>query len=37
MKEQYLPEEVNEAVGEMKSSKAPGLDVFPVECVQKGG
>ena len=30
-------EEVWEAVNEMKSSKAPGLDGFPVECLKKGG
>ena len=30
-------EEVGEAVNEMKSGKAPGLDVFPVECLKKGG
>ena len=30
-------EEVGEAVKEMKSSKAPGLDGFPVECLKKGG
>ena len=30
-------EEVLEAVNEMKSGKAPGLDGFPVECVKKGG
>ena len=29
--------EVREAVNEMKSGKAPGLDGFPVECLQKGG
>ena len=26
-----------EAVNEMKSGKAPGLDGFPVECLKKGG
>ena len=30
-------EEVREAVNEMKSGKATGLDVFPVECLKKGG
>ena len=30
-------EEVQEAVNEMKSGKAPGLDEFPVECLKKGG
>ena len=30
-------EEVGEAVNEMKSSKAPGLDGFRVECLKKGG
>ena len=30
-------EEVGEAVNEMKSGKAPGLDRFPVECLKKGG
>ena len=29
--------EVREAVNELKSGKAPGLDGFPVECLQKGG
>ena len=30
--------EVKEAVNEMKKSgKAPGLDGFPVECLNKGG
>ena len=29
-------EEVMEAVNEMKSGKAPGLDGFPVECLMKG-
>ena len=39
MKEQYREavEEVREAVNEMKSSKATGLDGFPVECLKKGG
>ena len=32
-----LLEEVGEAVNEMKSGKAPGLDGFLVECLQKGG
>ena len=30
-------EEVMEAVNEMKSRKAPGLDEFPMECLKKGG
>ena len=30
-------EEVGEAVNEMKSGEAPGLDGFPVECLKKGG
>ena len=30
-------EEVGEAVNEMRSSKAPGLDGFPVEYLKKGG
>ena len=30
-------EEVGEAVNEMKSGKAPGLDEFPVKCLKKGG
>ena len=30
-------EEVGKAVNEMKSGKAPGLDVFPVERLNKGG
>ena len=29
-------EEAGEAVNEMKSGKAPGLDGFPVECLKKG-
>ena len=29
--------EVREAVNEMKSGKAPGLDGFRVECLKKGG
>ena len=29
-------EEEREAVNEMKSGKAPGLDGFPVECLIKG-
>ena len=29
-------EEVGEAVNEMRSGKAPGLDGFPVECLKKG-
>ena len=32
-----LLEEVGEAVNEMRSGKAPGLDGFPVECLKKGG
>ena len=30
-------EEEREAVNEMKSGKAPGLDGFPVGCLKKGG
>ena len=30
-------EEVGEAVNDMKSGKAPGLDGFPVECLKKCG
>ena len=30
-------EEVGEAVNEMKSGKAPGLDGFPVACLKKDG
>ena len=30
-------EEVRQAVSEMKSGKAPGLDGFPAECLKKGG
>ena len=30
-------EEIGEAVNEMKSGKAPGLDGSPVECLTKGG
>ena len=30
-------EEVGEAVNEIKSGKAPGLDGFLVECIKKGG
>ena len=30
-------EEVGEAVNGIKSGKAPGLDVFPVQCFKKGG
>ena len=30
-------EEVWEAVNEMKSGKAQGLDGFPVKCLEKGG
>ena len=29
--------EVMKALNEMKSGKAPGLDLFPVECLKKGG
>ena len=29
--------ELMEAVNKMKSGKAPGLYVFPVECLKKGG
>ena len=29
-------EEIWEAVNEMKSGKAPGLDGFQVECLKKG-
>ena len=32
-----LLQEVREAVNEMKSGKAPGLDGFLVECLKKGG
>ena len=32
-----LLEEVGEAVNEMKSGKAPGLDGFPMKCLKKGG
>ena len=32
-----LLEEVRQAVNEMKSGKAPGLDGFPGECLKKGG
>ena len=32
-----LLEEVREAVNEMKSGKAPGLDGFPLECLKKSG
>ena len=32
-----LLEEVGEAVNEMKSGKAPGMDEFLVECLKKGG
>ena len=31
------PGEVREAVNEMISGKAPGLDGFTVECLKKGG
>ena len=37
MKEQYLWRKFVEAVNEMRSGKAPGLDGFPVECLKKGG
>ena len=30
-------EEVREAVNEMRSGKAQGLDEIPVECLKKGG
>ena len=30
-------DEIGEAVNEMKSGKAPGLDGFMVECLKKGG
>ena len=30
-------EEIREAVNEMKSVKAPGVDGFPVECLKKNG
>ena len=30
-------EEVREAVNEINSGKAPGLDGVPVECLNKGG
>ena len=30
-------EEVGEAMNEMKSGKAPGLDGFSLECSKKGG
>ena len=30
-------EEVRESVNKMKSGNAPGLDGFPVECLNKGG
>ena len=30
-------EEVEEAVNEIKSGKAPGPNRFPVECLKKGG
>ena len=30
-------EEVGEAVNEIQSVKAPGLDGFPVECLKEGG
>ena len=34
---EILLEEVGEAVNEMKSGEAPGLDGFPVECLKKCG
>ena len=38
LNERAIPlEEVGEAVNEMKSGKAPGLDGFPVECLKKCG
>ena len=30
-------DEVGDAVNEMKSGKAPGLDIFPLEYLKKGG
>ena len=30
-------EEVREAVNEIKSGEAPGLNRFPAECLKKGG
>ena len=30
-------EEIREAMNEMKSDKAPGVDGFPVECLKKNG
>ena len=30
-------EEVRDAVNEIKSGEAPGLDGLPVECLKKGG
>ena len=30
-------EEVREALNEIKSGKASGLDGFPVDCLKKGG
>ena len=33
----YWRQEVGQAVNEMKSGKAPGLDGFPVERLMKGG
>ena len=37
LNERAISLEVREAVNEMRSGKAPGLDGFPVECVKKGG
>ena len=37
MEEQYPLVEVSEAVNDIKSCKAPGMDGFPVECLKKGG
>ena len=37
MKQQYPDTFVREAVNEMKSGKAPGLDEFPLECLKKAG
>ena len=35
-KRAILIEEVREAVNEMKLGMAPGVYIFPVECLQKG-
>ena len=37
LNERAISLELGEAVNEMKSGKAPGLDGFPVECLKKGG